>query len=58
MHLLKFHTRTAQICGFEGEFVTLRVAQIVLNIVHLAISVGPRGTCACGLLPQLWLLSK
>ena len=39
-----------------GEFLTLRVAQFVLKIVNLAISMEPRGPRACGLLPRLWLL--
>ena len=53
---LKFHTRAAQICGFSREFVKLRVAQFVMKIAHLAISMERRGPLACGLLPWLWLL--
>ena len=36
-HLLKFHTRAAQIRGFPREFVTLRVTQFVLKMAHLVI---------------------
>ena len=39
-HLLKFHTRAAQICGFPREFVTLKVAQFVLQLLHLTISMN------------------
>ena len=39
-----------------SQFVTLRVAQFVLKIAHLAISMELRGLRACGLLPRLWLL--
>ena len=52
----EFHTRDAYICRFPREFVTLRVAQFVLNMVNLAISMEPRGPRACSLLPRLWLL--
>ena len=37
-YLLKFHTRAAQNCAFPREFVTLMLAQFVLKIAHLAIS--------------------
>ena len=39
--------------GFPREFVTLRVAQFVLKLAHLAISMEPRGPCTCSLLPRL-----
>ena len=55
-HLLKFHKRAAEIRGSPREFVTLRVAQFVLKIAHLAISMARRGPRACGLQPRLWLL--
>ena len=42
--------------GFRREFVTLRVAQFVLKLAHLAISMEPRGPCTCILLARLWLL--
>ena len=35
-----------------GEFLTLRVAQFVLKIVNLAISMEPRAPRACGLQPH------
>ena len=35
--LLKFHKRAAQICVFPRAFSMLRVTQLVLKIVHLAI---------------------
>ena len=54
--LLKFHKRAAQICVFPRSFLTLRVTQLVLKIVHLAISMEPRGPRACGLPLSLWLL--
>ena len=38
------------------KFMTLRVAQIVLKIAHLAISMEPGGPRPCGLLPRFWLL--
>ena len=44
-----------------GEFLTLRVAQFVLKIVNLAISMEPRGPRACVLQPHygsLWLLIR
>ena len=47
---------SAQTHGFPRELTTLRVAQFVLKIAHLAISMKPRGPRACGLLPPLWLL--
>ena len=47
-HPLKFHTRAAQICGFPHEFEALRVAQFVLKIAHISISMEPRGPRACG----------
>ena len=54
--LLKFHKRAAQICVFPRAFLTFRVTQLVLKIVHLAISMEPRGPRAWGLLLRLWLL--
>ena len=54
--LLKFHKRAAQICVFPRAFLTLRVTQLVLKIVHLALSMEPRGPRVCGLLLRLWLL--
>ena len=48
--LLKFHKRAAQICVFPRAFLTLRVTQLVLKIVHLTISMEPRGPRAWGLL--------
>ena len=54
--LLKFHKRAAQICVFSRAFLTFRVTQLVLIIVHLAISMAPRGPRAWGLLLRLWLL--
>ena len=39
-----------------SEFLTLKVAQFVLKIVNLAISMESRGPRACSLLPRLWLL--
>ena len=38
--------------------MTLRVAQFFLKIAHLSFSMGPRGPCAYGLRPRLWLLFK
>ena len=42
--------------GFPREFVTLRVAQFVLKLAHLAISMEPRGPCTCILLAGLLIL--
>ena len=47
-HPLKFHARAAQICGFPHEFEALRVAQFILKIAHISISMEPRGPRACG----------
>ena len=56
-HLLKFHKNLR----VGGEFLTLRVAQFVLKIVNLAISMEPRGPRACVLQPHYgswWLLIR
>ena len=42
-YLLKFHKRAAQNRAFPREFVTLMLAQFVLKIAHLAISMKPHG---------------